>query len=148
VRQKILSMAQRYLVEKATRRMGDRPSLQCLELKTGDSILYADHDTILVREENERSLLNAFNVLTARHENAKVGCNIRPLQGWVAEHVKLNAPNLNSMTCGDHISGQRGDARSQARMRNYLGRSLCKGLRRRGFYVPELLSDSAIHDRR
>jgi hypothetical protein len=72
----------------------------------------------------------------------KIGRNIRLREGCVAEHVKINAPNLNSVTCGDHISGQRGDSRTQARIQN----DLCNGLRRRGFVFPEFLSGPILQD--
>jgi hypothetical protein len=79
-------------------------------IEVGDYILYTDHDATLFDEEKERTQFIAINAVTERHENKKVACDIRPPVGWVAEHVELDAPNLNIMTCGDHFSAQRGGA--------------------------------------
>jgi hypothetical protein len=64
-----------------------------------------------------------------------------------SERVVIEAPNLDSVTSRDHISGQRGDKRTRARIRRDLSRFLCNGLRRKGFMVPEFLSGAILLDR-
>jgi hypothetical protein len=117
------------------------------KISVGEFILRTDHDRTLFDAIREERKLKAINKLTARHKNMKIGLNIRPREGWVAEHVEINTPDLNSVTCGDHISGQRGDTRTQARIRSDLSHSLCNGRRHKGFVIPEFLSDAILRDR-
>jgi hypothetical protein len=115
-------------------------------LTIGDLILHTDHDVTQFAVEKKRSQLNAFNALTARHENAKVGRTIKPKAGWVAECVKLNAPNLDSMTRGDHVwtTRRRKDA-SKNLERPWPLFAMVFGT---GAYVPEFSGDSIIRDRK
>jgi hypothetical protein len=75
----------------------------------------------------------------------KIGRNIRPREGWVAERVRINAPDLNSVTC-EIVSLGNVVIQGRKQESGTILATLCNGLRHKGFVVPEFLSDAILQD--